>query len=158
MGMSASGVTIGILRIATKGALPQDAAGLRVSTQIYFAAASAITATCLLLYELVMPRLDVVRYYRSKLAGVLVCTDRFAQPLARAMLSAHTFWCACARMSAAEQARADVAAAAFSAEHGTVSPRDSFISVSLTGERLQVGAACVPLAACQPLHASTRVR
>jgi hypothetical protein len=34
MGAAASGVTIGILRLITKGSLPQTLDGLRVSTQV----------------------------------------------------------------------------------------------------------------------------
>jgi hypothetical protein len=34
MGAAASGVTIGALRLVTKGALPQTLDGLRVSTQV----------------------------------------------------------------------------------------------------------------------------
>jgi hypothetical protein len=69
MGAAASGVIIGIIRIVTKGSLPQTAAGLRTSTQIYFAASASITAVCLVLYELLMPRLDVIQHYRGKLQG-----------------------------------------------------------------------------------------
>jgi hypothetical protein len=37
--------------------------------QAYFAVSAAITAAALLLYMLVLPRLDVVQYYRGKLQG-----------------------------------------------------------------------------------------
>jgi equilibrative nucleoside transporter 1/2/3 len=69
MGMSASGVIIGILRLITKGALVAEADGLRTSTYIYFACAAAITTACLGLYQFVMPKLDVVQFYRGKLLG-----------------------------------------------------------------------------------------
>jgi len=69
MGTAASGVTIGVLRLITKGSVPHTLGGLRVSTQAYFAASAAITAAALLLYQLVLPRLDVVQHYRGKLQG-----------------------------------------------------------------------------------------
>jgi hypothetical protein len=34
MGAAASGVSIGVLRLASKGALPQTLDGLRISTQV----------------------------------------------------------------------------------------------------------------------------
>lgn len=37
--------------------------------QAYFAASAAVTAAALLLYQLVLPRLDVVQYYRGLLQG-----------------------------------------------------------------------------------------
>jgi equilibrative nucleoside transporter 1/2/3 len=67
MGAAASGVIIGILRIVTKGSLPNTAEGLRASTQLYFAASACITAVCLVLHELLMPRLDVIQTYRKML-------------------------------------------------------------------------------------------
>lgn len=69
MGAAASGVIVSIIRVVTKGSLPQTPEGLRISTQIYFAISSLITAVCLALYELVMPRLDVTQFYRGKLIG-----------------------------------------------------------------------------------------
>jgi hypothetical protein len=67
MGAAVSGVIIGIICIVTKGSLPQTAAGLRTSTQLYFAASACITAECLVLYEQLMPRLDVIQHYRAQL-------------------------------------------------------------------------------------------
>jgi equilibrative nucleoside transporter 1/2/3 len=67
MGAAASGVIIGIIRIITKCSLPQTAEGLRASTQIYLAASACITAVCLVLYEQLMPRLDVIQHHREKL-------------------------------------------------------------------------------------------
>jgi hypothetical protein len=77
MGAAASGVIIGIIRIVTKGSLPQTASGLRTSTQIYFAASACITAACVGLYELLMPRLDVTQHYRGKLQGECDCTAAY---------------------------------------------------------------------------------
>jgi hypothetical protein len=69
MGAAASGVVIGLLRLATKGALPQTPDGLVMSMDLYFACAAAITTVALLLHQLVLPRLDVVVAARARLAG-----------------------------------------------------------------------------------------
>ncbi|WIA31296.1 hypothetical protein OEZ86_002198 [Tetradesmus obliquus] len=84
MGAAASGVIIGTIRIITKGSLPQTAAGLRTSTQIYFAASGAITAVCIALYELLMPRLDVIQHYRGKLQAERDVAELVARRLSEA--------------------------------------------------------------------------
>ena len=46
-------------------ALPARAQGLRASASIYFALAALVCAWCVVLYAAVLPRLSVIRYYRS---------------------------------------------------------------------------------------------
>eukprot|EP00775_Hariotina_reticulata_P012656 gene12656-12783_t len=108
MGMSASGVVIGILRLITKGALVGAADGLRSSTYIYFACAAAITTACLGLYQLVMPRLDVVQFYRGKLLAEQAAADQAA----RSYSDEHT-------------------------TEPAGSPRNSFIHITVAGPRAQ---------------------
>ncbi len=69
LGASSSGLIISILRVVTKAALPQTGDGLRTATILYFALSALITAACLVTYEYIMPRLDVIAYYRQRLHG-----------------------------------------------------------------------------------------
>mmetsp|Transcript_1194 Transcript_1194/g.4218 ORF Transcript_1194/g.4218 Transcript_1194/m.4218 type:complete len:277 (-) Transcript_1194:1008-1838(-) len=62
-GASLSGVVISLLRLITKGAMPQDNTGLRNSAFIYFIFAAFYIAFCICAY-LYLHGLPVVRYYR----------------------------------------------------------------------------------------------
>eukprot|EP00775_Hariotina_reticulata_P011647 gene11647-11792_t len=68
-GTASSGVIICLLRIVTKAALPPTRAGLRSSTAIYFALSGVICLLCFFVYHSVLPRLGVVRYYKTAAKG-----------------------------------------------------------------------------------------
>lgn len=68
-GTASAGVVISFLRIITKAALPATPAGLRVSTAIYFALSAAICGGCVVVYGWLLPKLEVVAYWRAKRAG-----------------------------------------------------------------------------------------
>ncbi|GLJ31218.1 hypothetical protein SUGI_0625910 [Cryptomeria japonica] len=63
-GTAASGVLVSALRILTKGALPQDVEGLRISAILYFIVSSVLMGVCLVCYNMAN-RLPVIRYYND---------------------------------------------------------------------------------------------
>ena len=58
-GTSCSGVLVCLLRIVTKATFPNDLAGLRASTAVYFAAAGVISAASLIAHLWILPLLGV---------------------------------------------------------------------------------------------------
>ena len=58
-GTSCSGVLVCLLRIATKATFPNDLAGLRASTTVYFVAAGIISAASLVAHLWILPSLGV---------------------------------------------------------------------------------------------------
>lgn len=67
-GTAASGVIVNALRIATKAALPDTQAGLRISADLYFGVSAAFIALCIVGFDC-LERLPVIRYYRSLRGG-----------------------------------------------------------------------------------------
>lgn len=81
-GTASSGLLISLLRIITKAAFPEDVAGLRASTAIYFALSAALSAACLVTHRYLLPQLPMVRQARDRLAAAAtIASHRFA-PLA----------------------------------------------------------------------------
>lgn len=68
-GTASSGLIICLLRLATKATLPATPEGLRASTAIYFTLAAVISAACVVVYTVVMPRLPALQYYHEKAFG-----------------------------------------------------------------------------------------
>eukprot|EP00951_Prasinocladus_malaysianus_P024223 scaffold208475_cov43-Prasinocladus_malaysianus.AAC.1 len=66
-GTAVSGLFVCVLRIITKAAGGHGAAGLRLSSYVYFSMSAVIAGICIVLDTCVMPSLPVIRYYsRSK--------------------------------------------------------------------------------------------
>jgi hypothetical protein len=77
-GTASSGVIICCLRIITKAALPPTRAGLRSSTALYFALSGLLSLACFVVYHSVLPRLEVVKYYKQKRQDGEQCVGRCA--------------------------------------------------------------------------------
>eukprot|EP01018_Ginkgo_biloba_P010719 Gb_14388 [translate_table: standard] len=63
-GTATSGVLVSFLRILTKGALPQNAHGLRTSANLYFSVSTVCLVLCLACYNMAN-QLPVIRYYTN---------------------------------------------------------------------------------------------
>jgi hypothetical protein len=59
-------VIICCVRIVTKSALPPTRTGQRSSTALYFALSGLLSLACFVVYHSVLPRLEVVKYYKQK--------------------------------------------------------------------------------------------
>ena len=62
-GTAASGVIAQLVRIITKGSLPQTVQGLIISSYIYFAVAVLITLACIFTFSVLLPKLPITLYY-----------------------------------------------------------------------------------------------
>ena len=92
-GTSCSGVLVCLLRIVTKATFPNDLAGLRASTTVYFAAAGVISAVSLIAHLWILPLIGV-RLSPSRIAAdgnhaavELVSQGRETQQLGRQLPS-----------------------------------------------------------------------
>ncbi|KAH8968424.1 hypothetical protein BDL97_03G127000 [Sphagnum fallax] len=63
-GTAGSGVIASVLRVITKGALPQTVQGLRLSANIYFCVTAIFLSICILAYNLVY-KLPIMVYYTN---------------------------------------------------------------------------------------------
>eukprot|EP00249_Psilotum_nudum_P018780 c26959_g1_i2 orf=743-1603(+) len=61
------GVLVNVLRVITKGSLPQNPSGLRISANVYFIVSTLIMVLCLVSYN-TMDRLPIIQYYNRKKA------------------------------------------------------------------------------------------
>ncbi|CAN6453319.1 unnamed protein product [Victoria cruziana] len=68
-GLAASGAFSSALRCITKAAFEESKGGLRKGAILFFSICSALELLCFLLYAFVFPKLEIVRYYRSKAAS-----------------------------------------------------------------------------------------
>ncbi|CAN6453320.1 unnamed protein product [Victoria cruziana] len=68
-GLAASGAFSSALRLITKAAFEESKGGLRKGAILFFSICSALELVCLLLYAFVFPKLEIVKYYRSKAAS-----------------------------------------------------------------------------------------
>ncbi|CAI0431166.1 unnamed protein product [Linum tenue] len=67
-GVGASGAMASILRLITKAAFENARHGLRKGVQLFLAIAVFMELLCFLLYAFYVPKLPIVKYYRSKAA------------------------------------------------------------------------------------------
>ncbi|XP_031101184.1 equilibrative nucleotide transporter 1 [Ipomoea triloba] len=63
-GTAASGILVSLLRILTKAVYPQDADGLRKSSNLYFIVSIAVMVLCIVFYN-VAHKLPVIQYYND---------------------------------------------------------------------------------------------
>lgn len=68
-GLAASGAATSALRLVTKAAFQNSKDGLRKGALLFFAISTIFVFACVLLYAIVFPRLQIVKYYRSKAAS-----------------------------------------------------------------------------------------
>eukprot|EP00249_Psilotum_nudum_P015184 c25205_g1_i1 orf=197-1453(+) len=68
-GLAASGAATSGLRLVTKAAFENSRNGLRKGALAFFFISSFFVLMCIVLYAYVFPRLDIVKYYRSKAAS-----------------------------------------------------------------------------------------
>ncbi|KAI8463892.1 MAG: nucleoside transporter-domain-containing protein [Monoraphidium minutum] len=65
-GTACAGTVICIIRVITKAAAPETTHGLRRSSDAYFFTAAAIAVACFVITGWVLPRLEVVKYWRAR--------------------------------------------------------------------------------------------
>ncbi|KAL6975748.1 Epsin-3, clathrin recruitment and traffic between the Golgi and endosome [Sarracenia purpurea var. burkii] len=68
-GLAASGVLTSGLRLITKAAFENSKDGLRKGANLFFAISTFFELLCVLLYAFVLPKLQIIKYYRSKAAS-----------------------------------------------------------------------------------------
>ncbi|XP_031480981.1 equilibrative nucleotide transporter 3-like [Nymphaea colorata] len=68
-GLAASGALTSALRFITKAAFENSKNGLRKGAILFFSICSTFELACVLLYAFVFPKLEIVKYYRSKAAS-----------------------------------------------------------------------------------------
>ncbi|XP_031499312.1 equilibrative nucleotide transporter 3-like isoform X1 [Nymphaea colorata] len=67
-GLAASGAFSSALRFITRAAFEDSKGGLRKGAILFFSICSTLELVCVLLYAFVFPKLEIVKYYRSKAA------------------------------------------------------------------------------------------
>ncbi|KAL6975747.1 Epsin-3, clathrin recruitment and traffic between the Golgi and endosome [Sarracenia purpurea var. burkii] len=68
-GLAASGVLTSGLRLITKAAFENSKDGLRKGANLFFAICTFFELLCVLLYAFFLPKLQIIKYYRSKAAS-----------------------------------------------------------------------------------------
>lgn len=68
-GLAASGAATSALRLITKAVFESSKDGLRKGALLFFAISTVYVLACVVLYGVVFPRLQIVKYYRSKAAS-----------------------------------------------------------------------------------------
>lgn len=68
-GLAASGTATSVLRLITKSIFESSKEGLRKGALLFFAICTVYVLVCVVLYALVFPRLQIVKFYRSKAAA-----------------------------------------------------------------------------------------
>lgn len=68
-GLAASGTATSVLRMVTKASFENSQDGLRKGALTFFFISAFFVFICILLYAFVFPRLEVVKYYRTRAAS-----------------------------------------------------------------------------------------
>jgi equilibrative nucleoside transporter 1/2/3 len=68
-GLAASGAITSAIRFICKASFPNTKSGLRKSALTFFFISAFFELLCILLYAYVFPRLQIVKYYRSRAAA-----------------------------------------------------------------------------------------